>query len=83
MRSQNEDKTIMLRVNHTQLAFSCEGRLAKALINDYKGSHVSLIEKKSSGVKVPYFVSVTDDGELVDTYTGEPFKLSKFWQHDL
>ena len=59
MRLVNEDKTIILRVNYTQLAFSCEGRLAKALANDYKGSHVSLIEKKSSGVKVPYFVSVT------------------------
>ena len=82
MRLVNEDKTIILRVNYTQLAFSCEGRLAKALANDYKGSHVSLIEKKSSGVKVPYFVSVTDDGK-VDTYTGEPFELSKFWQHTL
>ena len=46
-------------------------------------SALSLIEKKSSGVKVPYFVSVTDDGKLVDTYTGEPFELSKFWQHTL
>lgn len=73
-----EAKKITLKDGVAKLEFSSPANLVNALSSLYKGKHVSLIDTLPSGIKVPYFVSVTDVN-IVDTYTGDVFDINELW----
>lgn len=61
-------KSIKLKDYSRSVYFPTLNELKLTLQHDYLGRHVAIHLKSKRGLTAPFFVSVKDDGEVVETY---------------
>ena len=61
-----------VRVNHNKKPYDSFALAMANIRKELRSQHVSLEQIKPSGIRVTNFLSVSDSGDVVDTYTGKP-----------
>lgn len=61
-------KSIKLKDYSRSVYFQTLSELKLTLQHDYIGRHVAIHLKSKRGLTAPFFVSINDDGEVVESY---------------
>lgn len=65
-------KNIKLKDYSRSVYFQTLEELKITLEHDFKGRHVAIHLTSPRGIVAPYFITVTSDGDVVETYGNNP-----------